>query len=250
MLQSKKGKLLIVLTAVSLLITSAFYAMTARQVTTNEAIGMVNVWKDKNLDGGHWVHLVFSVTSHEENGVVLPSGQTIPLSYINDDWYFLNEAGLVEKGVFTMKDINGNILQQSAFRNNVMVNFTFADRQENIQPYPLNVDLGFEALLQEAQTKNLVIRKSDDKVKGKPSLAFSYVEKLQLPTQLSGKSVVVDSITIKGDFDKKTSDLLQLQTILNLEDGTEVVNETVLIISVDSSPIANDEILEVLEAVK
>ena len=250
MLQNSRSKVLIAFTVVLLLITSAFYTTRTQNVDTNDAIRTVKAWKIESLKGGHWVHLIYTVTSHEKNGIVLPDGQPMPSSYINDDWYFLNEAGLVAKGVFTMKDFDGNILQQSAYRNDIQVNFTFDDRQEAVQPYPLNIDLGFEAYLQDAERKGMSINKFDGDLDGKPVFSYSYVENLKLPTQLSGEDVIVDSLAIKGTFDQETGNLLQIQTILNLENGSSVVYETASIIGIESLPNANDEILGLLEVVK
>lgn len=251
MLQNKRKKMLIGFTAVLFLIASVFYTTAiAQPINADDVVKMVNDWKVKSLENGPWVHLIYAVTLKDNNGVVLPNGQLMPSSYINDDWYYVNEAGLVEKGVFSMKDNSGNVLQQSAFQNNIMINFTFGDRQEDQQPYPLNIDLGFEDQIKEAKNKGLTIKKSDDGVEGKPSFAYSYIEELKLPTQLGNEEIIVDSITIKGSFDKETGDFVQTQSIWTLNDGREVVYETAQLISIDSFSDTNDEILKILEAVK
>jgi hypothetical protein len=253
MSQNKRKKMLFGFTVVLCLtlITSVFYiTVTAQPVNADDVIKMVNDWESKSLQNGQWVHLIYAVTLMETNGVILPNGQPMPSSYINDDWYYVNEVGLVEKGVFSMKDDSGNIFQQSAFQNNIMINFTFGDRQEGQEPYPLNIDLGFENQIREATNNRLTIKKSDDVVEGKPSFAYSYTEELKLPTQLGNEKIIVDSITKKGFFDKEIGDFVQTQTIWVLSDGTEVVYETVYIISVDSHSATNDEISKILEGVK
>jgi hypothetical protein len=251
MLQSKKGRALIGLTAILLFIAAAFYTTARAQVVNaDEIIKMVNDWKAINLKYGQWIHVVSAITSETSNGVILPDGQPMPSSYIQDDWFYINKDGLVEKGVISMKDNGGNIFQQSAYQNNIMINFTFGDRQENQQPYPLNIDFGFGDRILNAKSTSIVIEKSDGEVKGKSSVIYSYIEKLKLPTQLGAENVIVDAITTKGYFDKETGDFVQIQTIWTLANGREVVFESTEVISIDSSFDAPDEILKVLEAVK
>ncbi|NOT06367.1 MAG: hypothetical protein HOP27_17380 [Anaerolineales bacterium] len=251
MLQSKKGRALIGLTAILLFIAAAFYTTARAQVVNaDEIIKMVNDWKAINLKYGQWIHVVSAITSETSNGVILPDGQPMLSSYIQDDWFYINKDGLVEKGVISMKDNGGNIFQQSAYQNNIMINFTFGDRQENQQPYPLNIDFGFGDRILNAKSTSIVIEKSDGEVKGKSSVIYSYIEKLKLPTQLGAENVIVDAITTKGYFDKETGDFVQIQTIWTLANGREVVFESTEVISIDSSFDAPDEILKVLEAVK
>lgn len=204
--------LLVVLLMV--LIASVFYSTaTARPVNADDVTKTVRAWKSNSLKNGQWVHVINSVTLAEPQGVILPNGEPMPSSYITDDWYYVNGAGLVEKGVFSVKDNDGNLLQQSAFQNHVMINITFDDRQENQEFFPLNIDLGFEQQIRDASNKGLRIEKSEAVVDGKPSLVYSYTEELQLPTQLGTEKMIVESIVKKGLFDVDTEGLLQIQTV-------------------------------------
>ncbi|MCC7118938.1 MAG: hypothetical protein IT310_10475 [Anaerolineales bacterium] len=233
------------------LIASALYSpATAQPVNVDAVIKTIREWKSNNLKNGQWTHLVYSVALAEPQGVILPNGEPMPSAYITDDWYYVNDAGLVEKGIFSVKDNSGNLLQQSAFQNNVMINFTFEDRQENLELFPLNIDLGFEQQIMEASNKGLGIKKSEVTADGKSSLVYSYTEELELPTQLGAEQMVVDSIAKKGFFDIKTGDLTQTQTIWVLSDGTELIYETVRIVSIESQPNPSSDILKILEGVK
>ncbi len=251
MFQGQKRNVLIGLIAILFFAATIFYSVAGAQpANANQVVKMIDEWKAKSLKNGQWVRLVYAVTTKADNGIVLPDGQTMPSSYVNDDWYYINDAGLVEKGVFSMKDSEGNILQQSALQNNILINFTFEDRQENQELYPLQIDLGFENKIREAKNKGQTIKKSNDKVDGQPTVVYLLVEKLKLPTQMGNESVIVDSITTKGNFSTETGDFVQTQTIWTLNDGTEVVYETARITSVESFPNAPDEILNILESVK
>lgn len=224
--------------------------MEAQSVNSDEVITLIKDWEEKKLQNGQWVNIINEVTLMELQGVILPNGEPMPSSYITDDWFYVNDAGLVEKGVFSIKDNSGNILQQSAFQNNVLINFTFDDRQENQDFFSLNIDLGLSQQIKEASNQGLKINKSDEMVEEKPSIMYFYTEELKLPTPLGADSVIVDGIVKKGFFDAETKDFIQLQTVWVLSDGTELVYETVYIISIDSYPTPNDEILKILEGVK
>ena len=252
MLQSKK--ILIASLTIALLlilITSTFFSIVAAQsVNSDDVIILIKDWEEKKIQNSQWVNIITAFTLMEPQGVILPNGEPMPSSYITDDWFYVNDAGLVEKGVFSIKDNNGNILQQSAFQNNVLINFTFDDRQENQDFFSLNIDLGLAQQIREASNQGLKINKSDETVEGRPSVMYFYTEELKLPTQLGADSVIVDSIVQKGFFDAETKDFVQLQTVWVLSDGTELVYVTVYIISIDSYSSPNDEILKILEGVK
>lgn len=252
-MQPRKIKILIGAAVIFLALLAFWFSSTAtaQPVNADKIINMINTWKTKNAPKNQWVHHVYSVTLKESNGVLLPNGQLMPLTFINDDWFYLNQAGLVEKGVFTVKDTEGNILQQSAYQNNIMVNFTFGDRQEGQPPYPANIDLGFGAMIQEARNKGLTIKESlAANQAGKPGLVYLYSEGLKLPTQLGSEQVIVNSIQTQGSFDKATENFQQIQTIWILSDGSEVLYQTSQIISIESQEEAPSEILSILEMVK
>jgi len=251
MFQNKKQSALIGLAVMLFLIATIFYTMAeAQPANVDDAVKMTHDWKVKNEKRAQWVHFVTAVSSETSNGVILPNGQPMPSSYTNDEWYYVNEAGLVEKGVFSMKDNDGNVFQQVAYQNNILINFTFGDRQENQQPYPLNFDFGFEGEVRDAEHNKTPIKKSDDNVDGKPSVAYSYTEKLKLPTRLGADDVIVNSITKKGSFDKATGDFERIQIIWTLANGTKVVFDSTKIINIEGFADAPDEILNILETVK
>jgi len=102
----------------------------------------------------------------------------------------------------------------------------------------------------DAKSMRMAIKKSDGEVKGKPSIVYSYIEKLKLPTRFGAEDVIVDAITTKGYFDQETEDFAQMQLIWTLANGTEVIDSSTEIISIDGFSDAPDEILKVLEEVK
>ena len=49
----------------------------------------------------------------------------------------------MKKGVFTLKDFDCNVLQQSASQNGILHNITCGMREEDQRPYPFSIDFGF-----------------------------------------------------------------------------------------------------------
>lgn len=219
-------------------------------VKANEVILLIDKMKLKKVKDDSWVHIIANVVSEEDNGVILPDGSPMPASYVQDDWCYINKDGLIEKGVFTMKDLSGDVFQQSAFQNNIMLNLTFDMRQENQQPYPLNIDFGFANQVKDAEKMGLAIKKSEEKKGDKASIVFTYVETLKTPTQMGNESAKINSITVKGYFDKASEDFWQTQTVWALDNGKEVIFESTQLISIDSVSKAPDEILAILDGVK
>jgi len=216
----------------------------------NDIEQMINKWKEKNIRNEQWIHVVYLKTSDVDNGVILPSGEPMPLAYVGNDWYYVNKDGLVEKGVFSMEDAEGNIFQQSAFQNNIMINFTFADRQEGILPYPLSIDFGYMNQTKEAKNLGLEIRKLREEQQGKLNISYTYTEKLKTPTQMGNEKGLVDSITIKGYFDEVTGDFVKVKTIWIMNNGININFDTTEIVSIEYFPEAPNEILTILDGVK
>jgi len=210
----------------------------------------IEEWKTKKIKYGQWIHVVYAITSEVDNGVVLPNGQPMPSSYTGDDWYYVNKDGLIERGVFSMRDVDRNVFQQSAFQNGILINFTFGDRQDGLQPYPLNIDFGFENRIKDAKKLGLEIKSSEEDKKGIPNTVFTYVEKLERPTQIGNEKALVTSIEVKGYFDKATGDFVETQTTLTLDNRQVAVSDATEIISIDVFSKAPDEILAILDGVK
>jgi hypothetical protein len=210
---------------------------------------MVQRWKDRELIGPGWVHFVYKTTSAVENGVVLPDGSMMPRTYVKDGWFFLNDQGLVEKDVVTLKDEFGNVFQQAAFVDGMHINITLGEKFEGERSYELKSDLGLSQELSNMETQGVKIAIRDIDYKGKLSTEFSAAGTYENPVVLSNSPMPVESITLVASFDNQTGAMNQSKKIWKLTDGTEVVFEDNEIESLERAD-APAEIVAILESVK
>ncbi len=210
---------------------------------------LVQRWKDRELKGSGWVHFVYKTTSAVENGVILPDGGMMPRTYEKDGWYFLNDQGLVEKDVVTLKDDYGNVLQQASFVNGVYFNFTLGEKFEGDQFYELKLDLGVGQRFSDMESQGVNISIQDTDYEGKLYKEFSAVGVYEKPVTLSNSPLPVESITVKASFDDQTGSMNNAKTIWKLTDGTEVVFEEIEIVSLERVD-APAEIIALVESVK
>lgn len=157
------------------------------------AIEILNMWRGKIIGKEGWLHLVYQIDSEVGNGIVLPDGSLMSSSQIEDGWYYINENGLVEKDVVTIKDLNGNILQQSAFNGKTGINFTFGFRDDRLVPYEIKLDRGFLQILLETESLGIPIYYQDIQHKDKPGKEFSFAEIYYEPVQFGIEQEFVES---------------------------------------------------------
>ncbi len=209
---------------------------------------LLSKWEEKKIKYSQWLHLVYKVTFEVDRGVTLPDGSALPSSYVQDDWYYINEDGLVDRSVKSMKDDAGNVLQQTAFQNGISVNFTFDERTENTPSYQISIALGFDDYIQDAKNLSLPIVMSTDKVK--QEIKFSILKKYEKPKQFGNESFSVVGLKTNSHFNAETGELIAMQTIWILDDGREILFDSAQFITIENFPNAPDEILKVLESVK
>lgn len=210
---------------------------------------MVQRWKEGGLPGSGWVHFVYRTSSSVENGVFLPDGNLMPRTYLKDGWYFLNDQGLVEKDVVTLKDEYGNVLQQASFANGIHFNLTLDEKFEGVQYYELKLDLGLLQRFSDMEAQGVNITTQDIDYKGKLSKEFSATGVYQNPAILNNSPLPVESITLVASFDNQSGAMNWSKTLWKLTDGTEVIFEEVEIVSLERVE-APDDIIAIMESVK
>ncbi|MGC1375020.1 MAG: hypothetical protein WA821_02285 [Anaerolineales bacterium] len=223
--------------------------LTQSQQNADDVGKMIAAWKAPRTKTGLWVHTVDYQTSEEGNGVILPDGQPMPTSYTNDDWFYVNQDGLVVKNVGSSKDAQGKVFQQAAYQNGVTINFTFDMREEGHSPSFLKLDGGFADEVNDALKSGRPIKKSQELINGKPGVAFSYTEKYEKPVVLGNQKVPVSSATTKGYFDA-SGNFTGIEITYLLANGKTSLYQRVEFVSIDFFPQAPQEILDILERVK
>lgn len=214
------------------------------------AKGLVDIWNSKNLSKQGWVHLVYQITSDVSNGVVLPDDNQMSNSYIEDSWFYVDKDGLIKKDVVTLKDLRDNILQQSAFSDNIGINFTFGMRDENYSPYQLKVDKGIVQFLLDAESLGVVTSSRKIQDANNPLVEFYFTEVYNQPIQLHGIEKPVESTSVSAVFNEETGEMLVYTKIMKTIDGTEILFEKNELVLFELLLEAPSEILSILENVK
>jgi hypothetical protein len=221
---------------------------------SQQAQDMVKLWKEKNLKEG-WLHIEYRISSDVASGVILPNGNPMPLTYLEDGWYYLDKKGMVMKSVVTLKDESETILQQSVFNGNTESNLTFGIKEEGVKPYELKLDRGFNQYLIDADALKVPINYKDVKYKDKSGKEksgkeFSYREVYDKPVELSNSQEPVVSTSVLGTFDLDTNDLVLIRTIWKYSSGKEVLFEGCDLVVIEFQTNAPSDITAILENAK
>ncbi|HXF91083.1 MAG TPA: hypothetical protein VNJ29_04055 [Candidatus Nitrosotenuis sp.] len=214
------------------------------------AKGLVDSWNENNLSKQGWIHLVYQITSDVSNGIVLPDDNQMANSYIEDSWFYVDNDGLIKKDVVTLKDLRDNTLQQSAFLDNIGINFTFGIRDENYLPYQLKVDRGIVQFLIDAESLGVVTSSRKIQDVNNPLVEFYYTEVYSQPVQLHGIEQPVESVYVSAVFHEETGEMLVYTKIMKTIDGAEILFEKTELVLFELLTEVPSEILSILENVK
>jgi len=179
----------------------------------------------KTINQSGWVHVeettVYDID--QENNGILPDGKMIPLSYINDSWYHINDEGLVDQSVSMMKSDTGEILQTTIFSNNV--SWSSSANEDTAQgPFYLGaLDYNFAADVQDILSRQSV---QPEFVNEKESIksgisTFAVNEKLDPALLTVDYKMPVYSVSTFASFDNTTGFLTELNRVMKFEDGSE-----------------------------
>ncbi len=211
---------------------------------------LVASWNERNLIKGQWIHTVYQVTSEVDNGVILPDNTLMARSYIEEGWYFIGEEGLVIQDVVFIKDLKGNILQQSAFKDGVGVNFTFGTRDLFDPSYNWKVDRGILQFLLDAEGAGTTTMSREFEDANGKYLEVYYTEVFSQPLSMNGVEGKVASMSISAVFNRNDGTMLSYSNVWNMADGGTILfekNELVMIERIKEIP---SDIAEILESVK
>ncbi len=179
----------------------------------------------KTLNQPGWVH-VQETTVYDidrENNGILPDGTVVPLSYIVDSWYHVNDDGLVDQSVSIMVSYEGEALQTSVFANNSLWNSSTG--QETAQgPYYLgSLDYHFAADVQEILARSSIYPEfvnSEDYLRSGISI-FTIEEELNPPLLTVDYTAPVYAVRTVATFENATGFLTDLKRIMRFGDGSE-----------------------------
>jgi len=196
-----------------------------QQVSPTDAISDFVNRSAKRINQPGWVHVqettVYDID--QENNGVLPDGKVIPLSYINDSWYHINNDGLVDQSVSMMKSDTGETLQTTVFTNNV--SWSSSANEDTAQgPYYLgSLDYHFAADVQDVLSRLSVqpefVNAKDSIISGISTFAVN--EKLDPPLLTVDYKMPVYLVSTIANFENTTGFLTELNRVMKFEDGSE-----------------------------
>jgi hypothetical protein len=186
---------------------------------------LVAQWSDTVLQGSGWLHMVTHHMRDKDRVSSLPNGQVIPLDYLSETWYHLNDQEAVEVIAF-MRSEDGEPVQISTFRGNIWRNLTIGEKWGG-EPFTPRLDLGFSADAAQAHGWGSALSQQTVTLAGRPALRFTMRDEFGSPLLMEGYAQPVISAERRAYFDARSGALLLLERVLVTADGKERVVERV-----------------------
>lgn len=185
-----------------------------------------------------WVYLkTIQVSDTDlENFGVLPDGSVIPESYVMENWFHINEDGLVYEMIGMMKTLEGEIVQISAAANSKTWNSAFEGFEGEETPFfpkslggmdgrfLRNLEEQVEKfqqqpeLVMETVNGNLLVTVSYSQIQEWPQLKENYKN-----WQIAQYKELPISNTVTAVFDAATGFNIKTESVLTFEDGSQRV---------------------------
>ena len=195
--------------------------------------------------GTGWVH---SVTVTESR---LRPGQTYPPPYVlSEQWLELDAEGYVIRSLWTDKDENGNVLQQSATVGNYSTNFTTGDFGYNeYSRYLFSTDMLTGDLSRVAQYGSQVSRAEIACEDGSPCLLITLFDSFLQGIQNPGETQAIYGAGRRTWINLDTGQQVKVQAFSRLQDGTDQIDYTQQVLVLEKVNTPPKEILEILKRV-
>ncbi len=227
--------------------TGAVYAtptMGSPSSLSYQVQALVQKFEASLLQGAGWIHSVTVQESHMHPGQILP-----PPYLVTELWVEVDADGYVTRSLYTDRDENGNVLQQSASAGNYSINFTTGDAGYNeYSRYLFSTDL-FSQDLAQAEENGIPIqqeeRTCDD---GSVCLFIAVSEAVSF--QNPGESQATTEVGRRVWINLETGQQVKLQAFAYLADGSEQIEftrEPLLVEKLDSPP---QDVLDIIAQVE
>lgn len=176
---------------------------------------------------GGWLHMVTHHTRYKDQVGSLPNGQAIPLNYISDTWYHLNDQGQAVEVVALMRSEDGRTIQAATFRDNVWRNLTVGEKWKG-EPFSPRLDLGFSADATQALQWGTPLIQEMVTWEERKALRFTIKEQFTSPLSIEGYASSVIGAERRAYFDAQSGSLLLFERYLVFLDGKEHLVEKVV----------------------
>ena len=203
-------------------------------------------WSGAVLKRNGWIHVVTHRTRDKDKVSSLPNGQAIPLNYISETWYHLDDQGQAVEVIAFMRSEGGEPVQISTFRGNIWRNLTVGEKWDG-EPFMPRPDLGFSADAAQAREWGSTLSQQTVTLAGRTALRFTMRDEFGSPLLMEGYAQPVISAERRAYFDARSGALLLLERILVTADGRERVVERVDQITVQQGVEPPSDVLALLQ---
>lgn len=220
----KLSFLLAVLIIAVNLLTACQSNNNASDVSATDLVTVLNKKSSVLTAKAGWLHVVEKVVYDvdKENLGVLPNETVIPLTYLTDTWYHINNNSQVFEYVQRQTTMNGDIVQVSVFMNRVIVNL-MTNYVLQMTPYNLGA-LDYRFANEMADYTNRTGKQATvklDTVDGHKAAIITIEEKLDQPVTSDNYQEPVYSIRSVACYDTDSGLLFRLERIRIFKDGSE-----------------------------
>jgi hypothetical protein len=217
------------------------------QETIRQAIQtLVAQWSGTVLQGSGWLHMVTHHMRDKDRVSSLPNGEAIPLNYISETWYHLNDQGQAVEVIAFMCSEDGEPVQISTFRGNIWRNLTVGEKWGG-EPFTPRLDLGFSADAAQAHEWGSTLSQQMVTLAGRTALRFTMRDEFGSPLLMEGYAQPVISAERRAYFDTRSGALLLLERVLVAADGKERVVERAEPITIEYGVETPAEVLAFLQ---
>ena len=197
--------------------------------------------------GPGWVHLLSETTSRP-----CPTGaQCFPPPFIRtEEWFEIDSDGYVIRSVHLDRDVNGQILQQSASVGNYAINFTTGDGGLNdAHPYRLSTDELVQYLNQPSSSNGTITRQDLPCEDSRPCIVVTMQDKFAQPITNPGEDQAFWGAGRRVWVDSQTGQQVKVQSFWLLEDGSELIGFTKNNLLAEKVASPPQEVLDILAKV-
>lgn len=210
------------------------------ETLVQEVTSLVERWTGPLLQGPSWLHLLEEHERGSQDAGALPNNIPIPARFLKDSWYHLHPNGQVVEAVSWMRDLDGGILQETAFANGTWFNLTTGE-QFQAGTAPLRLDFGFTEALARGPAWYGTLSRQETTLEGEAAVRFITREAAAEGTP---------AVETRVAFSPETGQLLLYEMVEIQPDGTERLLFRARFLTIERAEAPPPEVLAVLEEVQ
>jgi hypothetical protein len=220
----------------------------SRNAIAEEIQALNSKWAAEFLQGGGWLHLVIQHDRNKDKVGTLPNGQPIPMDYVEETWWQLNEKNLVVAAVTFMRDETGQVVQIAIFRDGLWHNLTFSDQPPTPgEAFAPDLDFGFSNdVVRSEAWGSRVSRGETLNAAGQKTVTFTIHDDFAKPKAMAGYEKDIVRGESRATFDAQSGQLLYVERVMVMADGETRTVERAEFVTVEHVNAPSQEAAEYL----